>query len=257
MSWLSKLKFTAIDKSPELWFVGGCIMLVGAVVSAGRSRCKFEAAKERKEERLEAQKAYIKESMASGNVYTVKEQKKDRQKVMFDFVVETAIGYLPTVALTVGSAIAFGKAFGILKTWYAGMASAYAGLAKQSMVTANDEEDKPFDITQCDRLFGPSNPNYTGDVKKDMWFLEKKEEQCQDRLERNKALFLNEIYEILEMQQSQAGQVMGKLCYDDDGSVNRVSFGLDRPDCVTEDGILLRFNIDRYPILGRSGLVMV
>lgn len=86
-----------------------------------------------------------------------------------------------------------------------------------------------------------------------MMFLRRQQDYANEMLKARGHLFLNEVYDLLDIPRSKAGQVVGWV-YDKNGNTkgdNYVDFGLYRNDLGTrrfvnglEYNILLDFNVD-------------
>lgn len=96
------------------------------------------------------------------------------------------------------------------------------------------------------------NLNWKNDPEYNLIFLKQIERWANDRLKANKFLFLNEVYEMLGLPKTKAGQIVGWV-YDEEHPVgdNYVDFGLYKSsqnysDFIYgfDDAILLDFNVD-------------
>lgn len=138
-------------------------------------------------------------------------------------------------------------------------------------VTKHRETGK-YGMSEFAKIYDSSNPNWEKDPVSNRIFLEQKERWMNDRLQTWGHLFLNDVYEALDMPKTQAGQVMGWKYYDSEeerianGGSNYVSFGIfdTKNKAVStalrrfldglEPNVWLDFNCDETPILGRVGL---
>ena len=115
-------------------------------------------------------------------------------------------------------------------------------------------------------FFDESNPNWTKNPNWNRNFLQQKENWMNRKLLTDGYLFLNDVLDTLQMPLTDEGQLVGWLLYDDPqeakkaGASNRVDFGLYRDDERArafmngeERSILLHFNVDPQPIIGRTG----
>lgn len=117
-----------------------------------------------------------------------------------------------------------------------------------------DPEDNPLDnISEYARFFDASSENFAKDPEYNMMFLRRQQDYANEMLKARGHLFLNEVYDLLDIPRSKAGQVVGWV-YDKNGNTkgdNYVDFGLYRNDQGTrrfvnglEYNILLDFNVD-------------
>ena len=117
-----------------------------------------------------------------------------------------------------------------------------------------DPEGNPLDnISEYARFFDAASSNFAKDPEYNMMFLRRQQDYANEMLKSRGHLFLNEVYDLLDIPRSKAGQVVGWV-YDKNGNTkgdNYVDFGLYRNDQGTrrfvnglEYNILLDFNVD-------------
>ena len=117
-----------------------------------------------------------------------------------------------------------------------------------------DPDANPLDnISEYARFFDASSENFAKDPEYNMMFLRRQQDYANEMLKSRGHLFLNEVYDLLDIPRSKAGQVVGWV-YDKNGNTkgdNYVDFGLYRNDQGTrrfvnglEYNILLDFNVD-------------
>ena len=117
-----------------------------------------------------------------------------------------------------------------------------------------DPDSNPLDnISEYARFFDATSNNFEKDPEYNMMFLRRQQDYANEMLKSRGHLFLNEVYDLLDIPRSRAGQVVGWV-YDKDGNTNGdnyVDFGLYRNDQGTrrfinglEYNILLDFNVD-------------
>ena len=117
-----------------------------------------------------------------------------------------------------------------------------------------DSEENPLDnISEYARFFDAASENFAKDPEYNMMFLRRQQDYANEMLKARGHLFLNEVYDLLDIPRSKAGQVVGWV-YDKNGNTkgdNYVDFGLYRNDQGTrrfvnglEYNILLDFNVD-------------
>lgn len=108
-------------------------------------------------------------------------------------------------------------------------------------------------ISEYARFFDAASENFAKDPEYNMMFLRRQQDYANEKLKSQGHLFLNEVYDMLDIPRSKAGQVVGWV-YDKDGNTkgdNYVDFGLYRNEPGTrrfvnglEYNILLDFNVD-------------
>jgi len=110
----------------------------------------------------------------------------------------------------------------------------------------------PEDISEYARFFEDTNPNWEGSNEYNMYFLKAQQKYANDILQSKGHLFLNEVYDMLGLERTKAGQVVGWV-YDEKNpnGDNYVDFGMyqfaqNYQDFVDgkENYILLDFNVD-------------
>ena len=111
----------------------------------------------------------------------------------------------------------------------------------------------PYDYSDYARFFDVGNPNWEKDSEYNLMFLKRQQAYANDKLKANGYLFLNEVYDMLGIPKSKAGQVVGWIYDPENGSGdNYVDFGIYNVnreaarDFVNgyERTILLDFNVD-------------
>lgn len=123
------------------------------------------------------------------------------------------------------------------------------------------EATEPFTF-----FFDESNPNWEKDPVWNRRFLWQKQNQLNGMLQRRGYVFLNEALDILEIPMVDEGYTFGWVFYDDPkaakeaGSSNRIDLGIldenERAQAFVngeERSILLRLNVDKAPIIGKTG----
>ena len=117
-----------------------------------------------------------------------------------------------------------------------------------------DPDTNPLDnISEYARFFDAASSNFAKDPEYNIMFLRRQQDYANEMLKSRGHLFLNEVYDLLDIPRSKAGQVVGWV-YDKNGNTkgdNYVDFGLYRNDQGTrrfvnglEYNILLDFNVD-------------
>ena len=124
---------------------------------------------------------------------------------------------------------------------------------KKKTVKNTIEVVNPYDYSDYARFFDVGNPNWEKDSEYNLMFLKRQQAYANDKLKANGYLFLNEVYDMLGIPKSKAGQVVGWIYDPENGSGdNYVDFGIYNVnreaarDFVNgyERTILLDFNVD-------------
>lgn len=125
---------------------------------------------------------------------------------------------------------------------------------KEKTVTKEIKSVNPNNYSPYSRFFDESNPNWEKESEFNFMFLNSAQQHANDLLQVRGHLFLNEVYDMIGIPRSKAGQVVGWI-YDQNGNVNGdnyVDFGMFNTarskvvDFVNgyENVILLDFNVD-------------
>ena len=124
---------------------------------------------------------------------------------------------------------------------------------KKKTVKKTVEVVNPYDYSDYARFFDVGTPNWEKDSEYNLMFLKRQQAYANDKLKANGYLFLNEVYDMLGIPKSKAGQVVGWIYDPENGSGdNYVDFGIYNVnreaarDFVNgyERTILLDFNVD-------------
>lgn len=233
------------------------------------------------------------ESVPEGNEYTEEDGKKDLTIVYTQTAVQVAKLYAPAVVLGVASIAAIIGGHKILRTRNIALAAAYATVDKSFKEYRNrvverfgEELDKelkyniktkeieevtkaedgtevvtkktvnavdPSTISDYARFFDDGCVGWTKDPEYNLMFLKDQQRYANDLLKSKGHLFLNEVYDMLGIDRTKAGQVVGWI-YDEKNPVgdNFVDFGIydlydERKRSFVnglERTILLDFNVD-------------
>lgn len=287
----SKCKAKITKHSPEILVVSGVIGVVTAAVMACKATTKAQDILTGTKNELDtiakcADNAEVEE-------YTQEDAKKDTVIVYAQTGIRFAKLYAPSVMLGVLSITSILTAHHILRKRHIALAAAYSAVDKgfreyRSRVaerfgetvekelrynikaqpiqeTVTDENGKEITIekevpiahpnttSEYARFFDESCECWEKDSEYNLYFLKAREQQANDMLISRGYLFLNEVYDMLGIPKTKAGQIVGWI-YDKDNPVgdNYVDFGLydinreKTRDFVNgyERVILLDFNVD-------------
>lgn len=112
------------------------------------------------------------------------------------------------------------------------------------------EENLKHDYSIYARFFDEACPIWSKEPEYNLMFLKQAEALATERLKTQGYLFLNEVYDMLGLERSKAGQLVGWI-YDTDNPIgdNYVSFGLyntGNEDFINKrkNSVLLDFNVD-------------
>lgn len=300
------IKFKAIQNEDKLWYVAGASFLSAALFSSAKAGRKYEEILRKHNEELARQKEAerLVESGEVDDTITDVQKKADRRSIYIHTIVETAKAAAPTVGLAFASLICFRQGQCVLQGRYLSMAAAYSAVLKdkihlEDMIRKKDgqetldkmkegEKEQVIDYNTGEsyeqlkdgqqanydayaKFFDESNPNWEKNPEHNRHFLHGKENYADYLLKKRGYLFLNEVYDMLDLPLTQAGQVIGWIYYKDEkeaafhGAANKVLFGILDGDTQSgrdfvngyERSILLKFNVDPEPIIGYVGFAEV
>ena len=287
---LGSLKLGAVEHAPELLTVGGTVGMIATVVTACKATLEFQEVLKVHNERMAKLDAIEIDRTAAGHVVNEADA-IDIPETRMGIWVETAksavkIYYKPAI-LGLLSVSAFMGATGIFKKRYLSMAGAFIQLFDENKAlkselerarTGKEEIDAHVDTEtgeviedgtstvspeerECmfSRFFDESNPNWEKSSEANRIFLQNTERFANNRLHMNGHLFFNELLDMLGYEKTQTGQMFGWI---DDGSEWQIDFGIFNANSKAkrrfvngiERSILLTFNVDPKPIIGRTGL---
>ena len=232
-------------------------------------------------------------NLKEGQTYTKKDRQKDLTIVYARTGLKLAKLYGPSVILGALSITCVVSSNNILRKRNAALAAAYATVdngfknyrknvverfgkeldkelkygikAKEVEETVSDENGKEKKVkktvnvvdidgySQYARFFDDGCSNWQKDAEHNLWYLRQQQNYANEKLRANGYLFLNDVYDMLGIPRTKAGQIVGWL-YDekDPNRDNYVDFGIydinkeKNRDFVNgyERTILLDFNVD-------------
>lgn len=284
---LMKVKLKFVKHSPEILLGVGAIGMVTSTVLACRATLKLNDIKKEHDVTEEA----INEALAlHRDDYTEEDAKNDFKVNNVQTVVKIGLGYIPSVLVGGASLACILSAHNIMRNRNAAIAAALAttnetfkryrrnviekygedvdkemryGLKKDKIITKDSEgNDVEKDVTVAQeidqysdyaRFFDDGNDNWQKEPEYNLMFLKAQQQYANDRLIADGYLFLNDVYDMLGIPRSKAGQVVGWI-YNEENPTgdNFVDFGLydlhkeNVRDFVNglEPTVLLDFNVD-------------
>ena len=274
----SSAKFFVDKNSPEILIFGGIAGMVVATVLACNETTKLEEVSEKGKEEIEEVKKYP----------TAQTYKRDLTIAYARHAGRLVKLYSPAIILGGASISAVLGGHSILRQRNLAMAAAYSALdegfkkyrsrvreelgeevdrrmrfgGKEESVEVMeaDEEGKEkkkkvkgvtyADCSDYARFFDCGSVKWTKNADANLFTLKQLERYANEMLEARGHLFLNEVYDMLDIPRTQAGTVVGWIL--GDGNQNHVSFGIyDLDDEAKrrfvngyEENILLDFNVD-------------
>ena len=269
--------------SPEILTAVGIVGFITSSVMASKSTLKVE--KTLDEGKFEIDMIREQKEL-QGDKYPDIHYKKDLTRAYVGLTVDLARLYGPAVTLTLGSTACVIGAHGIMQKRNVALVAAYKtietafGEYRKRVVedlgvnkdreyrygTRTDEVEKKNGEKEQVILYGderePSgyaryfrddNPNWANTPEFNMFFLKQQQNWLNDVLHSRGHVFLNEVYDRLDIPRSQAGAVVGWAVTTDDTGDNFIDFGLDFFDLQVAErnfvsgrkpSILLDFNVN-------------
>lgn len=288
-----KVGFNLKKHSPEILVVAGVVGTVTSAVMACKATTKLNDILDSTKNEIDAIHKGIENKEVRGVEYTEEDGKKDLAIVYTQTAVKIVKLYAPAVALGALSLTSIVTSNNILRKRNVALAAAYATVdksfkeyrgrvvdrfgkeldrelrynikAKEVEETVIDEDGNEKTITKTvnsaevnqhsdfARFFDEYCTGWTKDSEYNMTFLKAQQAQANRRLQEEGYLFLNDVYEMLGIPRSKAGQVVGWV-YDPENpdTDSFVDFGIyDLHDEAKRDfvngrerSILLDFNVD-------------
>jgi hypothetical protein len=275
---LARMSLKFQKNSPEILFAAGIVGVVGSTVLACRATLKLNEVLEEAQSNLNIAK------QLEHPDYSEKDKQRDITLIYVQNSVKIVRLYGPSIALGALSIMALTKSHGILKQRNVALTAAYAALEegfaqyRQRVVAKHGEEqDREFRygseqvevldpetkkkelVTRVGpagasiyaRFFDPYSPSWSKEPEYNLIFLKCQQNYANDLLASRGHVFLNEVYDMLGIERSQAGAVIGWVLAHDGSTDNYINFGIfaDNDAAIDfvngrEGSILLDFNVD-------------
>ena len=288
-----RIGFKIKKASPEIMVVAGVVGVVTSTVMACKATTKVNDILEETRKQVDDVHNVLDSDVVSADEYTNDDAKKDLAIIYTQTGVKLIKLYAPSVlvgALSITGILASHK---ILKKRNVALTAAYATIDRSFKeyrgrvverfgkeldrelrynIKAQEIEEKTVDkdgnetiekktISVVDpnmysdyaRIFDNGSMGWTKDPEYNLMFLKLQQNQANDRLRAQGYLFLNDVYDMLGIPRTKAGQIVGWI-YDEDNPVgdNFVDFGIydiyNEKACDFVNGrersIVLDFNVD-------------
>ena len=292
----SKAAIKAKKYSPEALVVVGVVGVVASAVMACKATTKAGEVVEELKENVD--KIHEASELADKETYSEEDAQKDTTIVYTQAAVKFAKLYGPSIALGALSITCIVASHNILRKRNVALAAAYAGIDKSfkeyrgrvverfgkeldrelrynikakeveaTVVNEDGTETTKKTVTNVADISGFSDyarfyddgcKNWDKDAEMNLMFLKQQQNYANDILKSKGYLFLNDVYDMLGIPRTKAGQVVGWV-YDEKNPVgdNYVDFGIYDMNCEPataakrrdfvngyERTILLDFNVD-------------
>ena len=287
-----KVGFKLKKHSPEILAVAGVVGVATSTVMACKATMKLNDILEESKENIDKIHNYV-EAKGYSEKYTEEDSKKDLTIVYTQSAVKIVKLYAPSLILGGLSITSMLASNNILRKRNAALAAAYVTIDKsfkeyrsrvverfgkeveneirhnikkeeveKTIIDENGNETtvketidvaNPSEYSEYARFFDDGCSGWDKDAEYNLMFLKRQQDAANEKLKRKGYLFLNEVYEMLGIQKTKAGQIVGWI-YDEKNPIgdNFVDFGIydaNKPknrDFVNgyERSILLDFNVD-------------
>lgn len=289
---ISKAGFEVKKHSPEIFLITGIVGVITAAVVACKATMNVPEIIDEAKENIDAVHSCM-EDKEIAEEYNNDDAKKDLAVVYIRTGAKLVYNYIPSLiigALSITSILASNN---ILKGRNMALAAAYAAvdgrfkeyrnrvaerfgeevekelrynmIAKTITETNTNENGKEITIEKNDKVIDPNTlspyarffdeycPNWEKDSEYNLMFLQAQQQYANDLLKSRGFIFLNEVYDLIGIPRTKAGQIVG-WAYDEDNPKgdNYVDFGIydvnreGSREFVNgyERAILLDFNVD-------------
>lgn len=264
--------------SPELLFAAGVVGMVGSTVLACRATLKVDKILSESKTKMNLA------STLRHDDYSETDRMRDRTLIRYQTAVEIGKQYAPAIGVGLLSIAALTKSNAILTQRATALAAAYTALDKgfreyreRVIKKYGEEADQEFrygietkeiedpetgkkslqvtvpgDPSIYARFFDETSLSWSRDPEVNMFFLKSQQNYANDLLKANGHIFLNEVYDLLGIDRSKAGTVVGWLWTSNGSTDNFVDFGIFNKQSEKarhfvnghEGAILLDFNVD-------------
>lgn len=261
--------------SPNVLFIAGVVGVVGTVVLASRATLKVEDILEETSAKLEDVKTL------EHREYSDEDRTRDKIVIFLDTSVQLGKLYAPAVILGVISIGCLTQSHRILTRRNAALTAAYAGLDKafqayrervREAVGPEKEQElyRPTEIVKVvdnngveqkikvakgpgmspyARVFDEHNPHWNKTPEMNQFFIQCQQNYANDYLRARGHMFLNEVYDMLGLDRSKEGAVVGWVLGNGD---DYIDFGVFDGDWQSglrfakgeERSVWLDFNVD-------------
>lgn len=266
--------------SPNIMFIGGVVGMIGSTVLACRATLKLEEVLSETNNDLETANTLEHEE------YSEQDRKQDTAIIYTRSAMKVARLYAPSILLGSASIAMLSKSHDMLTKRNAALTAAYAALDKgfreyrarvidkygededrilrydsETIKVKNEETGKDEEVVRVGkdaasiyaRFFDEYSPSWSKEPEYNALFIRCQQNYANDLLNARGHVFLNEVYDMLGIDRSQAGAVVGWLR--SPASDNYIDFGIfsnrNGADYTVRDfvngrngSVLLDFNVD-------------
>ena len=275
---LARTTLLAQKSSPEVLLAAGIVGMVGSTVLACRATLKMDAVLDETKEKL------ITAKTLEHRDYSERDRQRDISLIYYQTGIKVVKLYTPAIVLGGLSIYALTTSHSIMAKRAAALTAAYGALEKgfseyrgRVIEKYGEEEDRNLrygsqQIEEVDskgkkqlvtrvgrddpsiyaRFFDVSSSSWNKEPEYNLMFLQCQQNYANDKLHARGHVFLNEVYDMLGLERSKAGAVVGWILSKNGETDNYIDFGVfdgktqSARDFVNgfEGSILLDFNVD-------------
>lgn len=276
---LARTALLAQKSSPEVLLAAGIVGMVGSTVLACRATLKMDTVLDDTKEKLNTAKTLEHPD------YSERDRQRDVSLIYYQTGIKIVKLYTPAIVLGGLSVYALTTSHSIMVKRTVALTAAYGALEKgfneyreRVVEKYGEEEDRNLrygsqQIEEVDsksgkkkmvtrvgrnepsiyaRFFDISSSSWNKEPEYNMMFLQCQQNYANDKLHARGHVFLNEVYDMLGLERSKAGAVVGWILSKNGETDNYIDFGVfdgktqSARDFVNgfEGSILLDFNVD-------------
>lgn len=276
---IARSTLLAQKSSPEVLLVVGIAGMVGTTVLACRATLKMDAVLQETKEKLDTAKTLQHDDYSSAD------RSKDISLIYYQTGIKVVRAYAPAVVLGGLSIYALTTSHSIMTKRTVALTAAYGALEKgfseyrgrvidkygeeedrnlrygsQQIEVTDPESGKKKTVTRVgkdvpsiySKFFDMNSPSWNREPEYNLAFLQCQQTYANDMLHSRGHVFLNEVYDMLGIDHTKAGSVVGWILTKDGSTDNYIDFGVfdgktqRARDFVNgfEGTILLDFNVD-------------
>lgn len=263
---------------PEVFTYGGIALGLGCVVVACVQTTKLEERLDKAGERLANAKERIEENPENEKKELIAVYAKNVGDIASLYALPAALGGL-SAAFILGGHHVLRKENAAITAAYMALSESYKkyrdrviadqGLEKHQEYYYGIKEEERVEVAEDGsvtsknvivgeeqeqisiyaRVFDETNPNYHPNPQRSLMFLRQVQNSANDMLKRNGHLFLNEVYDMLGFDRTEAGQYVGWVDGMGDSFIDFGIYNLDDPMVrrfinSDVDALVLDFNVD-------------
>lgn len=269
----------AEKNAPGLLLGGGILGMVASTALACRATLKMETVVEEAKDKLDTARTLQHDD------YSESDRSRDISLIYFQSGVKITRLYAPAIIVGVFSVAALTRSYSILSSRNAALTAAYTALDKgfkqyrarviekygeeqdrafrygtQEVEILNPETKRKRTVTRVGphgesiyaRFFDPASANWSKEPEYNFIFLHAQQNYANDMLHARGHVFLNEVYDMLDIPRSEAGSVVGWIKTNTGETDDFIDFGIFEGDTQVardfvnglEGSILLDFNVD-------------